>query len=106
MISSLSMGPFVSGTGNWASVQRGTVQPQASAAAAGTDFGSILLNLATSAVDTLKQGESAAAAGITGAMPVQQVVEQVLAAERTLQAAVAIRDKMVGAYLEVSRMQI
>lgn len=70
------------------------------------DFGSVLRSMAGDAAATLRAGEEAAVAGITGTMPVQQVVEQVLAAERTLQTAIAIRDKMVSAYLEVSRMQI
>ena len=36
----------------------------------------------------------------------QQVVEAVMAAEQTLQSAIAIRDKVVSAYLEISRMAI
>ena len=36
----------------------------------------------------------------------QQVVEAVMSAEQTLQAAIAIRDKVVTAYLEISRMAI
>jgi flagellar hook-basal body complex protein FliE len=39
-------------------------------------------------------------------LPLQTVVERVMAAERTLQAALAVRDKAVSSYLEVSRMQI
>lgn len=70
------------------------------------DFGTVLKSMAGDAATTLRAGEEAAVAGITGSMPVQQVVEQVLAAERTLQTAIAIRDKMVSAYLEISRMQI
>jgi flagellar hook-basal body complex protein FliE len=34
------------------------------------------------------------------------VVDAVMNAQQTLQAAVAIRDKIVSAYLEVSRMSI
>jgi flagellar hook-basal body complex protein FliE len=34
------------------------------------------------------------------------VVEAVMAAEQTLQTSVAIRDKVVSAYLEISRMSI
>jgi flagellar hook-basal body complex protein FliE len=37
---------------------------------------------------------------------VQQVVEAVMAAEQALQSAIAVRDKVVSAYLEISRMQI
>jgi flagellar hook-basal body complex protein FliE len=34
------------------------------------------------------------------------VVEAVMTAEQTLQGAIAVRDKVVAAYLELSRMQI
>ena len=50
--------------------------------------------------------ESSSVAGIQGRASVQQVVEAVMSAEQTLQGAVAIRDKVVAAYLEISRMQI
>lgn len=80
----------------------GVPSPQAAA----TDFGSVLTGLASSAADTLRSGEQAAAAGIMGTMPVREVVEKVLETERTLQAVVAIRDKAVSAYLEITRMQI
>jgi flagellar hook-basal body complex protein FliE len=56
--------------------------------------------------DILRQGEAAAISGVVGEMPVQQAVEKVLEAERALQTAIAVRDKIVGAYLEISRMQI
>ena len=58
------------------------------------------------ATDNASFGEAAGIAGIQGQMSPQRVVEQVLAAERTLQAAIAVRDKLVGAYLEINRMQI
>ncbi|MFN0191035.1 MAG: flagellar hook-basal body complex protein FliE [Aestuariivirga sp.] len=56
--------------------------------------------------NVLSEGEAAAIKGITGEMPLQQAVEKVLEAERALQTAISIRDKVVGAYLEISRMQI
>jgi flagellar hook-basal body complex protein FliE len=71
-----------------------------------TDFSVVLKSLASDTVGTIRSGEAAAVAGITGTMPVQQVVEKVLAAERALQTMLAIRDKTVSAYLEISRMQI
>jgi flagellar hook-basal body complex protein FliE len=80
--------------------------PALAAATQGGDFSSVLRNYVVAASDTLKQGESAAVAGLNGSLPVQTVVDQVLAAERTLQAGIAVRDKFVGFYLEVSRMQI
>jgi flagellar hook-basal body complex protein FliE len=54
----------------------------------------------------LQAGEAAALAGVQGSLPLQTVVGQVMAAERTLQATLAVRDKAVSAYLEISRMQI
>lgn len=73
---------------------------------AGSDFGSILTNFFTDTVDTLHAGEKAATAGLTGKAPLQEVVDKVLAAEQSLQAALAVRDKIVSAYLEVSRLNI
>lgn len=70
------------------------------------DFVSVLKSFASNAVDTVRQGEAAAIAGIQGSLPLQTVVENVLAAERTLQASIAVRDKLVTSYLEISRMQI
>lgn len=80
--------------------------PSAAAPSAGNDFASLLGRLASDAAGAVQQGEAAAAAGVQGSLPMQTVVEKVMAAERTLQAALAVRDKMVSAYQEVSRMQI
>ena len=41
-----------------------------------------------------------------GDVSVREVVNSVMDAERSLNTAIAIRDKIVQAYLEVSRMQI
>jgi flagellar hook-basal body complex protein FliE len=78
----------------------------ASAPAAGADFGAILGQLAVGTADVLKNAETLSVAGVTGKASMQQVVDAVMSAEQTLQGAIAIRDKVVSAYLEVSRMQI
>ena len=70
------------------------------------DFTSILKGVATGAAATLRSGEGAAILGVQGNLPLQSVIEQVMAAERTLQAGIAIRDKLVSSYLEITRMQI
>ena len=57
-------------------------------------------------VNGLKKAESVAIGGVVGAASTQEVVEAVMEAERTLQTAIAIRNKVVEAYLEMSRMQI
>ncbi|AWM88963.1 flagellar hook-basal body complex protein FliE [Microvirga sp. 17 mud 1-3] len=70
------------------------------------DFGDIMVQVASNAAQTLRAGESAAIAGIQGKASVQQVVEAVMSAEQALQTAIAIRDKVVAAYQEISRMAI
>jgi flagellar hook-basal body complex protein FliE len=85
-----------------ASAQPSAASPQQQ----GGDFASLLANLAGEAAGTVRAGEAAAIAGIQGSLPLQSVVERVMAAERTLQAALAVRDKAVSSYLEISRMQI
>lgn len=56
--------------------------------------------------DVIRAGEDAAVAGIQSGVPTQQVVEKVMQAERTLNMAISVRDKVVAAYLEMTRMQI
>jgi flagellar hook-basal body complex protein FliE len=85
---------------------QGTLSPPDAAGAGDGDFASLLRNLAGNTVSTVREGEGAALAGIQGNLPLQTVVERVMAAERTLQAALAVRDKVVSSYLEISRMQI
>jgi len=78
----------------------------AGSATAEKDFGSVLANMITNTIDTVKASESTSAAGVRGQASVQQVVEAVMAAEQSLQSSLAVRDKIVQAYLEISRMQI
>lgn len=69
-------------------------------------FGDLLAQAASEARGTLKTGEAAAISGLQGKISTQSVVEAVISAEQTLQAAIAIRDKVVGAYQEIVRMAI
>jgi len=73
---------------------------------AAPDFGAFLAQLASNTADTLKAGEATALAGVRGQASTQQVVDAVMSAEQTLQSAIAIRDKVVTAFLELSRMSI
>ncbi len=83
------------------------VTPQRAAASApGDSFSDMLAQAAGQTVDTLKGAEFASLQSIRGKASVQQVVDAVMAAEQALQAAIAVRDKMVGAYQELTRMQI
>ena len=84
----------------------GTERPANVGGGDGADFGSMLSQLASNAANVVRNAEATAVAGVQGAATVQQVVEAVMSAEQTVQGAVAIRDKVVAAYLELSRMQI
>ena len=75
-------------------------------APAAASFGEVLAQVASGTIETIRQGEAASLAGIQGKASVQQVVEAVMSAEQALQSAIAIRDKVVAAYQEVSRMAI
>jgi flagellar hook-basal body complex protein FliE len=80
--------------------------PPTAASATGPSFGEALTQAIGSAVDTLQAGEAAAIQGIEGAAAPMKVVESVMAAQRSLQMVLAMRDKAVGAYQEIARMTI
>jgi flagellar hook-basal body complex protein FliE len=89
-------------------ISPGTSAAGASAASASApaDFGQMLSQVAGNAVSSLKTGEATAISGIQGKASVQQVVEAVMNAQQNLQTAIAVRDKMVSAYQELSRMAV
>ena len=70
------------------------------------DFGAMLSDMANNAADTLKNAEATSIKGITGEASAHDVASAVMEAEQTLRMAISVRDKMVQAYLEISRMQI
>ncbi|KQO69554.1 flagellar hook-basal body protein FliE [Methylobacterium sp. Leaf469] len=72
----------------------------------GADFGDVMAQLAAGVRTSLRTGEATAISGIQGKASTQQVVEAVMSAEQSLQTAIAVRDKVVAAYLELSRMAI
>jgi flagellar hook-basal body complex protein FliE len=78
----------------------------AGAEAAAASFGEVLQQFAASTVDSLKSGEAAAISGVEGKASVPNVVSAVMQAERDLHTAIALRDKAVAAYQEISRMAI
>ncbi len=81
--------------------------PQPAAAPAeGPSFDQALTQMIGSAIDTLQTGEAAAIQGVEGASAPMKVVESVMAAQRSLQTVLAIRDKAVAAYQEIARMTI
>jgi flagellar hook-basal body complex protein FliE len=77
------------------------------ATAAGDDgFQAMFARVAAAARDTMRTGEAAAISGVKGDASVQEVVNAVMSAEQQLRAAIAVRDRVVAAYQEISRMQI
>ncbi len=84
------------------------MQPAAPAAGqtSPSEFADVLAGFARQAIDTLRHGEAAAAGGLAGQLPIQEVVGKVMAAEQALQTGIALRDKIVAAYLEINRMTI
>lgn len=82
----------------------------ASAAAAptgGAAFVDALGDAARNVVNKLEHSESLSLQALQGGdIQTRDVVDAVMSAEQSLQAAIAIRDKIVTAYLEVSRMAI
>lgn len=69
-------------------------------------FAETMKAMGENVVTNLKVAEGQSFAAIRGEVPTRDVVDAVMAAEQTLQTAVAIRDKLVTAYLEIARMQI
>ena len=80
--------------------------PAPAAANDGSSFAAMLTQAAGEAIGKLQQAEQVSVQALQGEADIRQVVDAVMSAEQSLQAAVAIRDKIVTAYLEVSRMAI
>lgn len=74
--------------------------------AAEASFAAALSAVSQDAVSTLRNAEGMSLKALQGETETREVVDAVMSAEQTLQAAIAIRDKIVTAYLEVSRMAI
>ncbi|MCA6126388.1 flagellar hook-basal body complex protein FliE [Bradyrhizobium sp. WSM 1704] len=82
--------------------------PTASAVQPSGDLGfdSVLKQVTTDAIGTLKAGEAASIPCPGSPRSTRRVVEALMSAEQALQTAVAVRDKVVQAYQEVVRMSI
>jgi flagellar hook-basal body complex protein FliE len=81
-------------------------QTAAGAAAGGADFGQVMAKVTSDAVQSLKKAETLSVQGIEGKADLQSVVQSVMSAQESLQTALALRDKSVAAYQEISRMSI
>ncbi|RWA73050.1 flagellar hook-basal body complex protein FliE [Mesorhizobium sp.] len=84
---------------------QGGVGTQASESV-GSSFAEVLSHAATRTVNTLQGAEQMSIQALKGDADTRQVVDAVLSAQQALQTTIAIRDKVVSAYLEISRMNI
>lgn len=80
--------------------------PAASGVVTPKSFGEALAGVANDAIGALKGAETMSTQALQGKADTREVVDAVMNAEQSLQAAIAIRDKIVSSYLEISRMQI
>src|SRR5580704_1957048 len=72
----------------------------------GESFADALKGFASDTVDTLKDGEKAANASVSGKADLTSVVTAVNNAELMLQTVTAIRDKVISAYQSIIQEQI
>ena len=82
--------------------------PKAPGAAAGggDSFSTLLSSLTSGTVNKMKASEQMSIAGIGGSATTQAVVEAVMQAQEALQTGLAVRDKAVAAFQDISRMPI
>ena len=83
-----------------------TAAKGATSAAGGDAFSSMLASFSSGTVEKMKASESMSIAGIQGKATTQSVVEAVMSAQESLQTALAVRDKAVSAFQEISRMAV
>lgn len=84
----------------------GSAASTAATAVTGPSFASVLGGVAQDAVQSLKNSEAMSFAAIQGKANTREVVDAVMQADQTLKTAVALRDKVVSAYLDIVKMQI
>ena len=70
------------------------------------NFLGLVKQAAETAIETGKKGEAASMAAVTGKADITEVVTAVDNAEITLQTAIAIRDKVISAYQDITRMPL
>lgn len=69
-------------------------------------FTAMISQMITDTTDAVQKAEATSISAIHGKASVQEVAESVMEAEQALKAAIAVRDKVTSAYLELSRMGI
>jgi flagellar hook-basal body complex protein FliE len=108
MLEAVSSTAIAAGQAVTRSAETSVTSPAAGAVQSGSELGfdSVIKQVASDAIGTLKAGEAASISAIQGKESTRRVVEALMSAEQALQTAVAVRDKVVQAYQEVVRMTI
>lgn len=83
-----------------------TVTSTGAAPTPATSFTSLLEKAAESSIGIVKNAETVQGNAVIGKANLVDVVQASTAAELTVQTAVAVRDRVVGAYQEIMRMPI
>lgn len=78
----------------------------AAVGSAGNGFADMMAAFSKDTVDKMKTSETMSVAALQGKATTQSVVEAVMAAQESLQTALAVRDKAVSAFQDISRMPI
>lgn len=92
--------------GNMAKIGAGLGESSESASANKPSFGNFLEDATRSAISTMKSGEKASAAAVTGTMDPLAITQAVTAARLTLDTVSAVRDAAVDAYNKIQGMPI
>ncbi len=88
-------------------VARDTIPAKSEAATTGAaGFGDMVSRMVTDTAGSLRSAESAGAAQVAGKGDLIDVVTAMSAAEMALDTVVAVRDRVVGAYSDIMKMQI
>lgn len=109
MLEAISSTAISAGQATARATETQAVSPAATTAIQTSDdvgFESVMKQVTTDAIGTLKSGEAASISAMQGKESTRRVVEALMSAEQALQTAVAVRDKVVQAYQEVVRMSI
>jgi flagellar hook-basal body complex protein FliE len=110
MIDAVTLSSLVKGLASSASSStEGSSATKGASTVAGlgqSSFVDVMKDTASSMINDLKGAEAMSFQGIAGKANTREVVDAVMAADRSLQTAIAIRDKVVSAYLDITKMPI
>lgn len=86
----------------------GRIAPQVPQAgpSEGPSFAEVFAQVTQETIDSLHRAEATSIRAIQGDASTRETVEAIMAAERALHGATAVRDKIVESYKEISRMAI